>query len=163
MDIKEGEVTMENTTTLGVSVHTDTFTQLDQALDYLEERLIGAVPEIIRELHREISAAFWAGSGAVRIESRTAPAAVQPQDVDEISAAEADAIAQYEQWLDSAEGREEERFAQFVDERANDEKQRYQAWLDAQAEQFTTARRDWRRRRRAALRAEFHASSRNGS
>lgn len=138
--------------------------RLHDAIEYIEERVIGFTPPVLRH----IEGALWAADDRpLRLvpDPPESPAALdrpsgepQPEEWSPTDEEEA-AIAELVAWEQSDEGRAayaaQDRFAAFVDEQMPHERAAFVAWLDDQARRFTAERDDWRRRWREQLRHDF--------
>jgi phosphoenolpyruvate carboxylase len=145
--------------------------EVQQALEYLRDRLVGEIPSVLIELGDAVTSTYLEGlvqSGTplrivnddgepVGVTSTTAE-----QEAEFLAAAEA-----YGAWLDSPEGIAEmersDRLAEFVDEMRDDTDRLYREWLEEKAGEFLEAKETWRRERRAALEAEFTENRVDGS
>lgn len=142
--------------------------EVEDALGYIERRLLGRVPHAITVLCTEATNAFWdaaAASGDVirlagahgHVLPAIAAATAAEDRTPERLAAEHAAAEAYEAWQGSPEAAREEAFWEFEQTRRAETEQLYRAWLDDQAAEFLRARGRWRTERRAALRDEFGA------
>lgn len=138
--------------------------RLHDAIEYIEERVIGFTPSVFTE----IEAALWdADDRPVRLlpampenvamlDSFAEPAAADWQPTPE----EERAVDEFEAWQASAEGQahraELDRFGEFIDAQKPRERAALIAWLDDYARRFTDEQARWRRRWLEQLRAEFH-------
>lgn len=138
---------------------------LEDAIAYLEERLIGEVPEVLVDLVRDLWRTYDAGLAddgvpAMLFGDDGHQLTGSPEDVefDDGGENEADALAHFE-WSESAEGKAElerfEKFFAFQRECDAETAELYRAWLDDHAEMFARARQEWWREREATLQEAF--------
>lgn len=140
--------------------------EVEDALGYVERRLLGRVPRALVELCTQLTGAFWDGAAAsgdaIRIagvvgERLSSTSAVDDRTPDQVAEDEA-AAAELDAWNASPEGVRENAFGEFLDARRGETDLAYRAWLEEQAEGFARARARWRLARRDQLRSDFAAS-----
>lgn len=149
---------------LTIEVNWDLVGELEEALEYVRERLLGEVPEVLAELVRELSRTVWEGYARDGIPVRLVgddgnplgePVELSPEE----AVREAAEVESYVTWMNSAEGQAEldraERLAALREERSVETSELYRAWLERRAQQFRRAKRDWHRARSAALEREL--------
>lgn len=141
--------------------------EVEDALGYVERRLLGRVPRVFVELFTELFDAFWDGAAAsgdaIRIVgaaggSLPSTSAVGDRTPEQVAEDEA-AAAELDAWNASPEGVRENAFGEFLEGRRVESELAYRAWLEDQAEAFARARAQWRLARRDQLRSEFAATA----
>lgn len=141
--------------------------QAEEALGYVERRLLGRVPRVLVELCTQLTGAFWDGAAAsgdaIRIVaaaggSLPSTSAVEDRTPEQVAEDKA-AAAELDAWNASPEGVRENAFGDFLEARRVESELAYGAWLEEQADAFTRARAQWRLTRRDQLRSEFAATA----
>lgn len=151
------------TTSPGITVQVslEVADALDAALEYIEERLIGEVPEQLQNL---LQAVADADSRAMQLVGNAGQSFVGEEQAELTAEQEAD-IASYEAWLDSPEGQAESAAAEQFDAWRREQRGRvtadYRIWLDRCAKNFDRSRRAWHKARRAQLRTEYESQTTN--
>lgn len=139
---------------------------LQDALDYLRDRLLGEIPPVLTDLVAEVSRVVWEGYArdgiAVQIVGdAVAPLGAPSEPSAEDLAEEAAAVAAYEAWITSPEGRAEDERAeqlwQFREAHAAETAELYRSWVESRAALFRRARLAWHRSRQATLEEQFAA------
>lgn len=143
---------------------------MNDALDYLRERLLGPIPEVFTEIAAEVSRTVWEGYSregvAIRIVGEDGQPLAEPRDqTPEEIAEEAAAVEGYVAWMESPEGRAEldrdERFYEFTEAHKAETAALYASWLESRAQLFRRASKDWHRERREALKEQFAETEKN--
>ena len=136
----------------------------ERIYDYLRERLLGRVPADLKEL---LDAYVLAEPGPVEppLGSRTLvivgedgePLSFSSND-DEYTLTEEEE-ASIEAYFESEQYAESERYSQWLEESGAEAAHAlaYEAWLEYQAEEFKTARAEWKRRRSGLAAAAYQA------
>lgn len=142
-------------------------TEVEDALGYVERRLLGRVPRALVELCTQLTSAFWDGAAAsgdaIRIAGVTGKrlssmSSVGDRTPEQVAEEEA-AAAELDAWNASPEGVRENAFGDFLEARRGETELAYRAWLEGQADAFTRARAQGRLTRRDQLRSEFAATA----
>lgn len=136
---------------------------LQDALEYLRDRLVGGIPSVLSELGDAITTTFLEGLAQSGVPLTIVDEDGQPIGDTSLTAeeeAQADAAAEaYEAWTDSSVGAEEidrgDRLFNFIEARTDETDRLYQVWLEDRAREFLQAKIEWRRARRTVLEAEF--------
>ncbi len=153
---------------LVIEVDGDLEDELLEAMDYLRERLLGDIPDVLSDLASAVSGALWQGYAAggvavVLTNDAGEPIGAPVDQTPEEAAREEEAIASYSAWVESNEGQaeleRENQFYDFLAAHADETAELERAWLNDRAEQFTQARNEWQRERRAALQTQFDAAA----
>lgn len=139
--------------------------EVEEALGYVESRLLGRMPRALSLLCTQLADAFWDGATAsgeaIRVVGADGAGASSTSAVDELTpeqlAAEEAAVAELVAWEASPEAAVEEAFWRFEETRRAETAQAYRAWLEEQAQAFAVASGRWRRARREQLRREFRS------
>jgi hypothetical protein len=152
------------TRTLTISVPVEIADDLDTALEYVEDRLIGRVPAAMLALLQAVSRADTRAWQIVGNDGQ--PLSLELGERDPEREAQMDAeIEAYEAWADSPEGKAEldeaDRFAEWQSAQRARTEADYRAWLDSYVDEFDAARSAWRRSHLAQLRTEFAAQTTN--
>ncbi|WP_454130526.1 hypothetical protein [Microbacterium aurum] len=139
--------------------------ELQKALEYVRDRLVGEIPSVLTEIGDAVTTTFLAGHASEGIPIRIVDENGDPIELTPLTdqqEAEADAAAaEYDAWADSTDGATEldraDRLFDFIEARKRDTEHAYRAWLEERAGEFLDAKDAWHRARRATLEAEFDA------
>ncbi|WP_154795792.1 hypothetical protein [Occultella kanbiaonis] len=164
---------MSTVDTITVTVPSATVEQLEDALDYLDHRLIGETPGVLDHLASALSIALFdaattegvvtdLGPHRCRVDDPKRAGSRPPTDIEDLG--EIDALTA---WDHSTEGqaaaREANRFAVWREQHLPRLQAERAAWLASYAEQFRGDRDAFLAAQRAALRQQYTTGAADGS
>lgn len=139
--------------------------ELQDALEYVRDRLVGEIPSVLVELGDAVTSTYLQGLVQSGTPLRIVNDDGEPIETTPFTAEQEseflDAAKAYDEWLDSPEGVAEmnrsDQLADFIDGARAETDRLYNAWVEERAGEFLDAKETWHRARRAALEAEFAA------
>lgn len=131
---------------------------IENALSYIQQRLLGRVPHAIQALCAEATDAFWDAAvangdvghlfGVIHTPERFAA----QEEANEVSR---DWLERENELQASSGDEQEEAFWAFEQTRRDETEQLFRVWLEDQTDAFIRARGHWRDERRTDLRRQF--------
>lgn len=146
---------------LAIQVTQELNEQLEDAIDYLQGRVLGRVPAVFIKFANDVSDALWEGWAHDGVAVQLVSDSGVPLDVDgdaPLTPEEEEEEAAYIAEMSSPEFVIEQRRAEYLFSKKAETMQLYFAWLEEQAAEHRRQVSVWNQQRLEALRAQFDAA-----